>query len=128
MTINEIVKQYNIKLCEYPPNLWDRAGFYSAPPRTIYINSALSEKEEIKVIYHELGHLNHDTSQYDRRRELFEIQANREMIRSILKEELSVCDKDDVKNFNYVRFMEKYDLVTTLDEELVKEEFLKLIS
>lgn len=128
MTINEIVKQYNIKLCEYPPNLWDRAGFYYAPLRTIYINSALSEKEKKKVIYHELGHLNHDASQYDRRRELFEIQANREMIRSILKEELSVCDKDDVKNFNYVRFMEKYDLVTTLDEELVKEEFLKLIS
>ena len=50
------------------------------------------------------------------------------MIHSILKEELSVCDKDDVKNFNYVRFMEKYNLVTTLDEELVKEEFLKLIS
>lgn len=128
MTINEIVKQYNIKLCEYPPSLWDRAGFYYAPLRTVYINSALSEKEKKKVIYHELGHLNHDTSQYDRRRELFEIQANREMIRSILKEELSVCDKDDVKNFNYVRFMEKYDLVTTLDEELVKEEFLKLIS
>lgn len=127
MTISEIVKQYNIKLCEYPPNLWDRAGFYYAPLRTVYINSALSEKEKKKVIYHELGHLNHDTSQYDRRRELFEIQANREMIRSILKEELSACDKDDVKNFNYVRFMEKYDLVTTLDEELVKEEFLKLI-
>ena len=128
MTINEIVRKYNIKLCEYPPNLWDRAGFYYAPLRTVYINSSLSEKEKKKVIYHELGHLNHDTSQYDRRRELFEIQANREMIRSILKEELSVCDKDDVKNFNYVRFMEKYDLVTTLDEELVKEEFLKLIS
>ena len=128
MTISEIVKQYNIKLCEYPPSLWDRAGLYYAPLRTVYINSALSEKEKKKVIYHELGHLNHDTSQYDRRRELFEIQANREMIRSILKEELSVCDKDDVKNFNYVRFMEKYDLVTTLDEELVKEEFLKLIS
>ena len=127
MTISEIVKQYNIKLCEYPPNLWDRAGFYYAPLRTVYINSALSEKEKKKVIYHELGHLNHDTSQYDRRRELFEIQANREMIRSILKEELSACDKDDVKDFNYVRFMEKYDLVTTLDEELVKEEFLKLI-
>ena len=62
------------------------------------------------------------------RRELFEIQANREMIHSILKEELSVCDKDDIKNFNYVHFMEKYNLVTTLDEELVKEEFLKLIS
>lgn len=128
MTINEIVKQYNIKLCEYPPSLWDRAGFYYAPLRTVYINSALSEKEKKKVIYHELGHLNHDASQYERRRELFEIQANREMIRSILKEELSACDKDDVKNFNYVRFMEKYDLVTTLDEELVKEEFLKLIS
>jgi hypothetical protein len=128
VTINEIVKQYNIKLCEYPPSLWDRAGFYYAPLRTVYINSALSEKEKKKVIYHELGHLNHDASQYDRRRELFEIQANRKMIRSILKEELSACDKDDVKNFNYVHFMEKYDLVTTLDEELVKEEFLKLIS
>ena len=128
MKIDELLKKYNIKLFEYPPFLLDRAGFYYAPLRTVYINSALSEKEKKKVIYHELGHLNHDTSQYDRRRELFEIQANREMIRSILKEELSVCDKDDVKNFNYVRFMEKYDLVTTLDEELVKEEFLKLIS
>lgn len=128
MTINEIVKQYNIKLCEYPPSLWDRAGFYYAPLRTVYVNSALTEKEKKKVIYHELGHLNHDASQYDRRRELFEIQANREMIRSILKEELSACDKDDIKNFNYIRFMEKYDLITTLDEELVKEEFLKLIS
>ena len=49
MTINEIVKQYNIKLCEYPPNLWDRAGFYYAPLRTVYINSALSEKEKKKV-------------------------------------------------------------------------------
>ena len=127
MTINEIVKQYNIKLCEYPPSLWDRAGFYYAPLRTVYVNSALTEKEKKKVIYHELGHLNHDASQYDRRRDLFEIQANREMIRSILKEELSACDKDDIKNFNYIRFMEKYDLITTLDEELVKEEFLKLI-
>ena len=126
MTINEIVKQYNIKLCEYPPSLWDRAGFYYAPLRTVYINSELSEKKE-KVIYHELGHLDHDASQYDRRRELFEIQANREMIRSILKEELSDCDEEGIKNFNYVRFMEKYDLITTLDEELVKEEFLKLI-
>jgi hypothetical protein len=126
VTINEIVKQYNIKLCEYPPSLWDRAGFYYAPLRTVYINSELSEKKE-KVIYHELGHLDHDASQYDRRRELFEIQANREMIRSILKEELSDCDEEGIKNFNYVRFMEKYDLITTLDEELVKEEFLKLI-
>lgn len=46
MTINEIVRKYNIKLCEYPPNLWDRAGFYYAPLRTVYINSWLSEKEK----------------------------------------------------------------------------------
>ena len=128
MTINDIVRKYNIKLCEYPPNLWDRAGFYYAPLRTVYINSSLSEKEKKKVIYHELGHLEHDASQYDRRWELFEIQANRKMIQSILKEELSDCDEEELKSFNYVRFMEKYDLITTLDEELVKEEFLKLIS
>ena len=98
MTINEIVRKYNIKLCEYPPNLWDRAGFYYAPLRTVYINSSLSEKEKKKVIYHELGHLEHDASQYDRRRELFEIQANRKMIQSILKEELSDCDEEELKS------------------------------
>ena len=128
MTINEIVRKYNIKLCKYPPNLWDRAGFYYAPLRTVYINSSLSEKEKKRVIYHELGHWEHDASQYDRRRELFEIQANRKRIQSSLKEELSDCDEEELKSFNYVRFMEKYDLITTLDEELVKEEFLKLIS
>ena len=128
MKIDELLKKYNIKLFEYPPFLLDRAGFYYAPLRTVYINSSLSEKEKKKVIYHELGHLEHDASQYDRRRELFEIQANRKMIQSILKEELSDCDEEELKSFNYVRFMEKYDLITTLDEELVKEEFLKLIS
>ena len=128
MQIDELLKKYNIKLFEYPPFLLDRAGFYYAPLRTVYINSSLSEKEKKKVIYHELGHLEHDASQYDRRRELFEIQANRKMIQSILKEELSDCDEEELKSFNYVRFMEKYDLITTLDKELVKEEFLKLIS
>lgn len=49
------------------------------------------------------------------------------MIQFILKEELSDCDEEEIKNFNYVRFMEKYDLITTLDKKLVKEEFLKLI-
>lgn len=129
MTINDIARKLNIKLCEYPPNLWDRAGFYYAPLRTAYINSSLSEKEKEKVIYHELGHLEHDASQYDGRWELFEIQANRKLFfQSILKEGLSDCDEEELKSFDYVRFMEKYDLITTLDEELVKEEFLKLIS
>lgn len=55
------------------------------------------------------------------------IKINRKMIQFILKEELSDCDEEEIKNFNYVRFMEKYDLITTLDKKLVKEEFLKLI-
>ncbi|WP_326845335.1 ImmA/IrrE family metallo-endopeptidase [Streptococcus gallolyticus] len=93
---------------------------------TLIVN--LSEREKKKVIYHELGHLEHDASQYDRRRELFEIQANRKMIHSILEEELSCCDKEEIESFNYVQFMKKYDLVSMVDEELIKEEFLKLIS
>lgn len=80
MTINEIVRKYNIKLCEFSPELWDRAGFYYAPLRTI------------------------------------------------LEEELSCCDKEEIENFNYVQFMKKYDLVSMVDEELIKEEFLKLIN
>ncbi|QBX16228.1 hypothetical protein Javan237_0030 [Streptococcus phage Javan237] len=50
------------------------------------------------------------------------------MIHSILEEELSCCDKEEIESFNYVQFMKKYDLASMVDEELIKEEFLKLIS
>ena len=43
------------------------------------------------------------------------------MIHYLVKEELTLVD--DVREFNYVRFMEKYDLKTTVNETIVIEEY-----
>lgn len=56
---------------------------------------------------------------YERLREKYEAQANRNMIRGLLKNE-------SLDDFNYVRFMKKYNLTTICDETFVKNEYLKL--
>ena len=43
------------------------------------------------------------------------------MIHYLVKEELALMD--DVREFNYVRFMEKYGLKTTVNETIVIEEY-----
>lgn len=43
------------------------------------------------------------------------------MIHYLVKEELTLVD--DVRKFNYVRFMEKYGLKTTVNETIVIEEY-----
>ena len=48
------------------------------------------------------------------------------MIHYLVKEELALMD--DAREFNYVRFMEKYDLKTTVNETMVKEEYYNLVS
>lgn len=73
----------------------------------------------LKVILHELGHLEHNSRDYERLREKFEVQANRNMIHELLKNE-------NLDDFNYLHFMEKYNLTTICDETFVKDEYLKL--
>lgn len=46
------------------------------------------------------------------------------MIHYLVKEELTLVD--DVREFNYVRFKEKYDLKTTVNETIVIEEYTNL--
>lgn len=46
------------------------------------------------------------------------------MIHYLVKEELTLVD--DVRKFNSVRFMEKYDLKTTVNETIVIEEYTNL--
>lgn len=43
------------------------------------------------------------------------------MIHYLVKEELTLVD--DVRKFNYVRFMEKYGLKTTVNETMIIEEY-----
>ena len=104
----------------------NQEGIYNKRANMIAVNAYLDDVQYRKVVYHEIGHVDHDPSQYDRRREQYELQADRNMIHYLVKEELALMD--DVKEFNYVRFMEKYDLKTTVNETMVIEEFNNLVS
>lgn len=119
MTENELLEQFNVSLCEFNSSQWPRNGFIDQINRVVYINKDLDPEIRLKVILHELGHLEQNSKDYERLREKYEAQANRDMIRGLLKNE-------SLDDFNYVRFMKKYNLTTICDETFVKDEYLKL--
>lgn len=115
----ELLEQFDVSLCEFDSSQWPRDGFLDPVNRVIYINRDLPIEIRLKVLLHELGHLEHDPKHYERLREKFEAQANRTMIHELLKNE-------NLDDFNYLHFMEKYNLTTICDETFVKNEYLKL--
>jgi Zn-dependent peptidase ImmA (M78 family) len=119
MTESELLEQFDVSLCEFDSSQWPRDGFLDPVNRVIYINRDLPIEIRLKVLLHELGHLEHDPKHYERLREKFEAQANRTMIHELLKNE-------NLDDFNYLHFMEKYNLTTICDETFVKNEYLKL--
>lgn len=123
MTIEELVESYGVTLAYFDNELWPRPGIYIGDIKVIFVNKSLSEEAIKKVVYHELGHLEHDSNQYKRRHEQFELQANRYMIRLLLKEELKELDCE----FNYVNFMQRHQLNTVADECMVIDEYYNLM-
>ena len=123
MTIEDLVESYGVSLAYFDNELWPRPGIYIDEINVIFINKSLSEKAMKKVVYHELGHLDLDSNQYQRRHEQFELQANRNMIRLLLKEELEELDYE----FNYVNFMQRHQLTTVADECMVIDEYYNLM-
>lgn len=115
----ELLEQFGVSICEFDSSQWPRDGFLDPVNRVVYINSDLSTESRLKVLLHELGHLEHDPKHYERLREKYEAQADRNMIRGLLKNE-------NLDDFNYLHFMEKYSLTTICDETFVKDEYLKL--
>jgi CI-like repressor metal proteinase motif protein len=115
----ELLERFNVSICEFSSNEWPRDGFLDTVNRVVYINKDLAPEIRLKVILHELGHLEHNSKDYERLREKYEAHANRDMIRGLLKNE-------SLDDFNYVRFMKKYNLTTICDETFVKDEYLKL--
>lgn len=122
MTTEELVESYGVTLAYFDNNLWPRPGIYIDDIKVIFVNKSLSKQAMKKVIYHELGHLDHDSNQYQRRHEEYELQANRKMIHLLLKEELTECDYE----FNYIQFMQKHQLTTVADECMVIDEYYNL--
>ncbi|HEP1501079.1 ImmA/IrrE family metallo-endopeptidase [Streptococcus pyogenes] len=125
VSTEQLVQTYGYELVFYDDRGADKKAFANHECKVIGIGSYLEEKEKKKAIYHELGHRDHTLTQYELNRELCELQADRCMIHHLLKEELSYWD--NIEDFNYVHFMEKYELTSIADESMVIEEFYNLV-
>lgn len=89
----ELLEQFNVSICEFTSQEWSRNGFIDPINRVVYINKDLAPEIRLKVILHELGHLEHNSKDYERLREKYEAQANRDMIRGLLENESFVTNK-----------------------------------
>ena len=121
MNESELLEQFGVSVCEFSSSEWSRDGFLDPVNRVVYINRDLDPEIRLKVIFHELGHLEHNSKDYERLREKYEAQANRNMIHELLKNE-------NLDDFNYVRFMERYNLKTIANETMVIDEYKSLIN
>lgn len=119
----ELLEQFGVSICEFDSSQWPRDGFLDTVNRVIYINGDLAPEIRLKVILHELGHLEHNSKDYERLREKFEAQANRTMIHELLVDYLK---STDIYDFNWVRFAAQYDISTTWGEAMIQDEFRKI--
>lgn len=123
MTESELLEQFNVSICEFSSSEWSRNGFIDPLNRVVYINGDLPSETRLKVILHELGHLEHNSKDYERMREKYEAQANRNMIHELLVDYLK---STDIYDFNWVRFAAQYDISTTWGEAMIQDEFRKI--
>lgn len=122
MTIEELVDSNDVTLAYFDNELWQRPGMIIDELKIVFVNKSLSEEAQKRVILHEIAHLNHSKAQYTINPIKCENEANRAMIRALIREEL-----DEGHEFNYIRFMERHKLKTTTDEIMVVDEYFSLI-
>ena len=123
MPEKELLEQFDVSLCEFDSSQWPRNGFLDPINRVVYINKDLAPEIRLKVVLHEIGHLEHDSKNYERMREKYEAQANRNMIHELLVDYLK---STDIYDFNWVRFAAQYDISTTWGEAMIQDEFRKI--
>lgn len=92
----------------------------------MFVSKGLPPDKQKQVILHELGHIDHTEREYQNALVRCENEANRNMIHHLLEDALD--SMENPKDFNYLDFMEYYNLKTTTDEVMVKEEYQALIS
>lgn len=126
MTVKELCFLEGVSLCYFDGSEWHSPGFFNPALKVLAIDINLSEQFQKQVALHELGHKEHTPVQYEVNRELCELQADRSMIHHLLEEELKTMD--DVSEFNYIHFMERYNLKTIANETMVIDEYKSLIN
>ena len=126
MTEKELASNLGIKIEVFEDILFPDEAFYIPAFKTMFLSDAISEDKRVQVALHELGHKNHVPDIYENFRERCELEANRNMIHHLMKAELDIAEDKTI--FNYLVFMEKYNLKTIADEVMVKEEYLALVN
>lgn len=126
MSIEEICKKYGVKVEYFDKDLWNRNGIYIDEIKVVFVSKELSPEKQKQVILHELGHIEHTKEEYHNAILRCENEANRNMIHHLLVD--AIGELDDPKEFDYLKFMEYYNLKTIADETMVKEEYLSIIN
>ena len=126
MSINEICAKYGVRVEYFDKDLWDRNGIYIYEIKVVFVSKDLSPDKQKQVILHELGHIDHTEAEYKNAKIKCENEADRNMIHHLLEDAL--VQLENPSDFNYLKFMEYYNLKTTTEETMVKEEYQALIS
>lgn len=126
MTEKEFSQNLGIDIEIFEDGLFPDEAFYIPALQTMFLSDAISDEKRVQVALHEIGHRNHAPDTYRLFREKCELEANRNMIHHLIKAELDIAE--DATTFNYLVFMEKYNLKTIADETMVKEEYLALLN
>ena len=126
MSINEICAKYGVRVEYFDKDLWDRNGIYIDEIKVVFVSKDLSPDKQKQVILHELGHIDHTEAEYKNAKIKCENEADRNIIHHLLEDAL--VQLENPSDFNYLKFMEYYNLKTTTEETMVKEEYQALIS
>lgn len=126
MTEKEFSQSLGIDIEIFEDGLFPDEAFYIPALQTIFLSDAIADEKRVQVALHEIGHRNHAPDTYRLFREKCELEANRNMIHHLIKAELDIAE--DATTFNYLVFMEKYNLKTIADETMIKEEYLALLN
>ena len=126
MSIEDICKKYGVKIEYFDKDLWDRNGIYVDEIKVVFVSKNLTPEKQKQVILHELGHVDHTEAEYRNAKIKCENEADRNMIHHLLEDALG--ELDDPQDFDYLKFMEYYNLKTTTDEVMVMEEYKALLN
>lgn len=126
MSIEEICKKHGVRIEYFDKDLWNRNGIYIDEIKVVFVSKDLSPDKQKQVILHELGHIDHIEREYQNALVRCENEANRNMIHHLLEDALANLESPE--DFNYLKFMEFYNLKTTTDEVMVMEEYKALLN
>ena len=125
MSIEDICKKYGVKIEYFDNDLWNRNGIYIDEIKVVFVSKNLAPEKQKQVILHELGHIEHTEAEYRNAKIKCENEADRNMIHHLLVDALDQLENPS--EFNYLDFMKFYNLKTTTDEVMVKEEYQALL-